>query len=111
MLATFTATQWLEVIVAITLPLSVIGFVVHRAVHGGPITGKAIQVFGILQLIPAVLILALENHLSDPVLGTLLGAFGGCLLSNIGRDVYSAPRAAESAPRAAESAPRPSASA
>jgi hypothetical protein len=106
MLGTFTATEWVEVIAAITLPLTVVGFVLLRVVRGGAIAGRAIQIVGILQLLPAVLILALEKDIAEPVIGTLLGAFGGCLLSNIGREPESAQRVVESAPRPVETGPQ-----
>jgi hypothetical protein len=93
MLGTFTAAQWVEVIAAITLPLTVIGYALQRAIRGGAIASKSIQIIGILLFLPAVLILGLEKDIPEPALGTLLGAVAGYLLSNIGKEGDNAPQA------------------
>jgi nucleoside recognition membrane protein YjiH len=93
MLGTFTATEWVEVIAAVTLPLTVLAFTVQRGVRGGAIASKVVQIFGILLFLPALLILGIEKDITEPVIGVLLGAAGGYLLSNIGRESESAPRA------------------
>jgi hypothetical protein len=93
MLGTFTATEWVEIIAAITLPLTVTGYALQRAIRGGAIPGKAIQIIGILLFLPAVLILGLEKDIPESALGTLLGAVTGYLLSNIGKEGDYAPPA------------------
>lgn len=88
----FTATQWVEVIAAITMPLTVIGYAVQRAARGGAIFSKTIQIVGVFLFLPAVLILGLEKDIPEAALGTLLGAVAGYLLSNIGKEADDAPR-------------------
>jgi len=88
---TFTATQWVEVIAAITMPLTVLVYVVQRAITGGAIIKGSIQLVGILLFLPAVLVLGLEKDIPEAALGTLLGAVAGYLLSNIGNDSEYAP--------------------
>lgn len=82
----FTATQLVELIAAVTMPLTVIVYVVQRAITGGAIIKGSIQLVGILLFLPAVLVLGLEKDIPEAALGTLLGAVAGYLLSNIGGD-------------------------
>ena len=89
---TFTATQWVEVIAATTMPLTVIVYLVQRTITGGAIIKGSIQLVFVLLFLPAVLVLGLEKDLTDVVLGALLGASAGFLLANIGGDSDYAPR-------------------
>ena len=89
---TFTATEWVEVIAASTMPLTVLVYVVQRTITGGAIIKGSLQLVFVLLFLPAVLVLGLEKDLTDVVLGALLGASAGFLLSNIGGDSDYAPQ-------------------
>jgi hypothetical protein len=104
---TFTATQWVEVIAAITMPLTVLVYVVQRAITGGAIIKGSIQLVGVLLFLPAVLVLGLEKDIPEAALGTLLGAVAGYLLSNIGSDNEHAAAAQKARPAAPTSTPAP----
>jgi hypothetical protein len=91
MLFSFTATEWVEVIAAATLPLTVIGCLLQTSARGAALTNRSIQIIGLLLFLPIVLILGAEKDIPEPALVTLLGAFGGYLLSNMGRGGDSAP--------------------
>ena len=93
MLGTFTATEWVEVIAAATLPLTVVGCLLQRSMRGGALSNRSVQIIGLLLFLPIVLILGAEKDIPEPALVTLLGAFGGYLLSNMGREADSRPPA------------------
>ena len=76
-----------------SLPLTVLVYVVQRTITGGAMIKGSIQLVFVLLGMPVILVLGLENHISEAAIGTLLGAVAGYLLSNISGDGDASPRA------------------
>jgi len=62
----------------------IVGVLIHRIWLEFGIGTRAVQFVGICLLVPAVLILGLEDKLSKENIGTILGAIIGYVLSGIG---------------------------
>ncbi|THD44491.1 MAG: hypothetical protein E7774_10200 [Bradyrhizobium sp.] len=89
----FTALEWVEIVAAATMPLTVLVYVVQRVATGGAMIKGSIQLVFVLLGMPVILVLGLEKHLTEAPLGTLLGAAIGYLLSNLGGEEDPSPRA------------------
>ncbi|WP_340314422.1 hypothetical protein [Rhizorhabdus argentea] len=78
-----TAREWVELIVAGTIPLAVISMVLNRILSGKGLGVRAIQFLAVATFVPAVIILALEKIIDGSTVAALVGAFVGYLFSNI----------------------------
>lgn len=78
-----TLRDWIEIVLAITVPATVVGMIVNRILTKKGLGVRAIQFLAVSLGIPIIAILALEKVLEGAVVGTLLGGIFGYLLSNI----------------------------
>ena len=76
-------TQWMEISAAILMVVGLLGVFVHRITTRLGLGARAIQVIAVIEIIPTILILALEKVLSGETTSTLLGALIGYLLSGV----------------------------
>ena len=72
-----------EVLAILMSALGICGLLYHRLKSQRSIGARAIQFAAVVLLIPAILILSLENKLDPQSLGTLIGAIAGILLSGL----------------------------
>jgi hypothetical protein len=77
-----TAVEWTQVFLAVAIPLSILGVIVHRLVSKKGVGVRVIQFVGASSLVPGVVILALADKL-DSTNAAIFGAFAGYLFSNI----------------------------
>ena len=73
-----------ELILVCGIALAPLLLLIERFAGDRGIGARAIQFLAVAMLIPAILILALENILDSSTVGTLIGALTGYLLSGIG---------------------------
>ncbi len=74
----------IEILAIIMSAAGLCGLLFHRWQTNRSIGARAIQFATVVLLIPAILILSLEDKLNPQSLGTLLGAIAGFLLSGLG---------------------------
>ncbi|HEV2738715.1 MAG TPA: hypothetical protein VGU66_09065 [Candidatus Elarobacter sp.] len=74
---------WVEIILALTIFVTVVLTLVSRIRTGKGLGVRAIQFLAVTIGIPVIVILALEKVVDGAVVGTLLGGVFGYLLSNI----------------------------
>lgn len=86
-----TLRDWIEIVLAITIPATVVGMILNRILTNKGLGVRAIQFLAVSLGIPIIAILALEKALEGAVVGTLLGGIFGYLLSNISN--YDKPQA------------------
>jgi hypothetical protein len=80
------ARFWVEIIAALTVPISIISVVWHRVKREMGMGIRAIQFLALGVLLPVILILGLEKVIEAGTVGTLLGAIVGYLFANIAKD-------------------------
>lgn len=78
------ARGWVEIIIAASVPISIIGLIWNRITTKKGIGVRAIQFMAVVIGMPMIAVLAFEKVIEGAVVGTLLGGVFGYLLSNIG---------------------------
>lgn len=76
--------QCIELVAAITVPLSLLAIIGERLISKKGIGVRVIQFAGVATFVPTLLILALERVVDGNAVAALVGAFVGYLFSNIG---------------------------
>lgn len=76
-----TSLYIVEIIAAVTMVTGILGILVTRRNKGIGI--RVIQFSAVVLVLPIILILAIEKLISTDVVGTLLGAIVGYVLSGI----------------------------
>lgn len=79
-----TVTGWVELIFAGVMALGVIGLFLNRHLQEKSLTLRSIQFLSILLVVPAIIILSLEEIISPQSTTALLGALLGYILSGFG---------------------------
>ncbi len=74
---------WAQLLIAATIPLTLVGMLINRTVTKKGIGVRANQFITVAAGIPVVAVLAFEKIIDGAVVGTLLGGIFGYLLSNI----------------------------
>ncbi len=75
--------SWIEIGVAITIPLGVALVMLQRIWSNKSLTARSIQFVAVVMLVPAIIVLAMEKVLEGATVGTLIGGLTGYLLSGI----------------------------
>jgi hypothetical protein len=68
-----TAIFWIEIICALTIPISVVAVVWHRVTRDMGMGYRALQFLAIGVVVPAVIILALEGKLAGEAVAAIIG--------------------------------------
>jgi len=76
----------IEIVACVIMVGGVLGVFIERARAMRGIGVRAIQFLTITLVLPSILILAMENVLSDQTTAALIGAIVGYVLSGIGKD-------------------------
>jgi hypothetical protein len=73
-----------EIVAAVTIPITVVAFVLHRIIRDYGFGVRSIQFVAIGIFPSVIIILALEGILERSAVGALIGALVGYLFANIG---------------------------
>ncbi|WP_462266731.1 hypothetical protein [Mucilaginibacter sp.] len=76
--------QYIELIMAATIPLALLLIMFRTVYRNKGIGARTVQFVSILSLIPAIIILAIEEILKGETVATLLGGLAGYVLSGVG---------------------------
>lgn len=76
----------IEVLAIIVMLVGLIGIMVDRIFFKKGISVRVIQLIAVIFIIPTILILSIEDFFDSDVVGVLLGAIVGFILSGVGRD-------------------------
>jgi len=77
---------WLEAVMALIMLVGLVGLLLQRFKSNSGIGVRAIQFLGVVIVVPAIVILAVAQILSSEVVGALLGAVVGYVLSGFGAE-------------------------
>lgn len=80
------AKFWVEIIAALTIPISLVAVTWHRVKTGLGMGVRSLQYLALGVVLPIVLILGLEGILDTGAISTLLGAVVGYLFSTATKD-------------------------
>lgn len=80
-----------ELVVAALMVVGIVGLLLNRVKFNKGIGVRSIQFACVTLIIPAIIILGLENVLRSETIGTLFGAIVGYVLSGIAIDESSTP--------------------
>jgi hypothetical protein len=78
-----TPQEWVEIIVAATIPLALIAVFFNRWHSGKNLGVRAIQMLAAAMLMPSVIVLAMEKILDGAAVAALVGGAIGYLFANI----------------------------
>lgn len=76
----------IEVLAIIVMLVGLIGIMIDRIFFKKGISVRVIQLIAVIFIIPTILILSIEDFFDSDVVGVLLGAIVGFILSGVGRD-------------------------
>jgi len=75
--------DWVELIAAGSIPLSVLALFVNRWHSGKSLGVRAIQMLAVAMFMPTIIILSMEKALDGSAVAALIGAVVGYLFANI----------------------------
>ena len=75
------AKFWVEVIAALTIPISFVSIIIYRMKRDSGAGYRVIQLLALGSVLPAVLILALERLIETGTIAALLGTMIGYVFS------------------------------
>jgi len=77
--------EWLQLTLALTIPLAVVGVIWTRLSTGKGVGVRSIQFMAIAAIIPGILLLAVRGLLEGEAVAAIFGATVGYLLSSIAK--------------------------
>lgn len=80
-----TPDQWLQAILALSIPLAIVGVIATRIVTKKGVGVRSIQFMGVAAIIPGILLLAVRGLLEGEAVAAIFGATVGYLLSSIAK--------------------------
>ncbi len=78
-----SARDWVELLVAGSIPLAIIGLFVNRWHSGKSLGVRAIQTLAVAMFMPTVIILAMEKIIDGAAVAALVGGVVGYLFAHI----------------------------
>jgi len=76
----------IEVLAVIVMLVGLVGIMIDRIFFKKGISVRVIQLIAVIFIIPTILILSIEEFFDSEVVGVLLGAIVGFILSGVGKD-------------------------
>lgn len=76
-------SEWIAIIMALTVPMSVVGVLIERIANRKGIGVRVIQFVAVATMMPAIFILATKGFLDGSSVSALIGALVGYLFSHI----------------------------
>ena len=76
----------IEVLAIIVMLIGLIGIMIDRIFFKKGISIRVIQLIAVIFIIPTILILSIEEFFDSDVVGVLLGAIVGFILSGVGKE-------------------------
>ena len=78
--------ETIEVLAVVVMLVGLVGIMVDRIFFKKGISVRVIQLIAVIFIIPTILILSIEEFFDSDVVGVLLGAIVGFILSGVGKD-------------------------
>lgn len=98
-----TMIEIVQVVLAATMPVVVVGVIIERLVSGRGMGARMIQFLAVGLLIPATAILSLQKMIDGGATAAIIGSMIGYLLSGIGNYEPGRPKEKKCVPPANES--------
>jgi len=78
--------ETIEVLAVVVMLVGLVGIMIDRIFFKKGISVRVIQLIAVIFIIPTILILSIEDFFDSEVVGVLLGAIVGFILSGVGKD-------------------------